>query len=59
MGMDIRESKNIVNYGFLAFLILVGVASFFIEEQSFVLRMNSLSIPLYIFSVSIILAILL
>lgn len=56
MGMDIRESKNIVNYGFLAFLILVGVASFFIEEQSFVLRMNSLSIPLYIFSVSIILS---
>ena len=50
-----REQINILKYGFLFFLIVVGVVSIFYEELSFVNAINTLSIPIFAFSLSILL----
>lgn len=50
-----REQINILKYGFLFFLIVVGVVSIFYEELSFINAINTLSIPIFAFSLSILL----
>ncbi len=48
-----REPINILKYGFLLFLVIVGVASVFNNEANFIASMDSLSIPIFAFSISI------
>ena len=50
-----REQINILKYGFLFFLIVVGVVSIFYKELSFINAINTLSIPIFAFSLSILL----
>lgn len=48
-----REQINILKYGFLLFLLVVGVISIFNQEPYFINVINSLSIPIFAFSISI------
>lgn len=51
--MDFRNYKNIIPYGFLLFLLISGFISIFDESiNNFI---NSLAIPVFLFSLSIIL----
>lgn len=49
-----REQINILKYGFMLFLITVGVVSIFNQDTYFINAINSLSIPIFAFSTSII-----
>lgn len=51
-----REQKNILNYGFLLALFLIGIISIFCENQVFVESINNLSIPIFLFTISTLLA---
>ena len=51
-----REKKNIFNYGFLVFLIVIGIVSIFSKNTSILNAVNSLSIPIFIFSIATILS---
>lgn len=48
-----REPINILKYGFILFLIFSGIVSIFNNEPYFVNSVNSLSIPIFVFSISI------
>lgn len=48
-----REPINILKYGFVLFLIFSGMVSIFNNEPYFVNSVNSLSIPIFAFSISI------
>lgn len=49
-----REQINILKYGFLLFLVVAGVVSIFYKDANYVNAINSLSIPVFLFSLSII-----
>ena len=49
-----REQINILKYGFLLFLVVAGVISVFYQDENYVNAINSLSIPIFSFSLSII-----
>lgn len=49
-----REQINILKYGFLLFLVVAGVVSVFYQDENYVNAINSLSIPIFSFSLSII-----
>ncbi|MBQ4631284.1 MAG: hypothetical protein IJB70_09900 [Clostridia bacterium] len=49
-----REQINILKYGFFLFLLIVGIVSIFNQEANFVNAINSLSIPMFSLSLSII-----
>lgn len=51
-----REQKNVLNYGFLLALIIIGIISFFYTDQMFINAVNSLSIPIFLFTISTLLA---
>lgn len=48
-----REQINILKYGFLLFLIVVGIVSIFNQEANFINAINSLSLPIFMFTISI------
>ncbi len=48
-----REPINILKYGFILFLFFSGIVSIFNNESYFVNSVNSLSIPIFAFSISI------
>lgn len=48
-----REQINILKYGFLLFLVTVGIVSIFNQDANFINAINSLSIPIFSFSLSI------
>lgn len=48
-----REPINILKYGFILFLVFSGIVSIFNNEPYFVNSVNSLSIPIFAFSISI------
>ena len=50
--MDFRNYKNIIPYGFLLFLLIAGLISIFNENINNYI--NSLAIPVFLFSLSII-----
>ena len=50
-----REFINILKYGFMIFLLFAGIVSIFNNEPYFVNSVNSLSIPIFAFSISILL----
>ena len=47
-----KDQKNILNYGFLIFLLIVGILSFFKNDDAFVNAINSLSFPIFLFTIS-------
>lgn len=47
-----KDQKNILNYGFLIFLIIIGILSFFKKDDAFVNAINSLSLPIFLFTIS-------
>ncbi len=47
-----KDQKSILNYGFLLFLVIVGVLSFFKTDTGFANAINSLSFPIFLFTVS-------
>lgn len=47
-----KDQKNILNYGFLMFLLVVGIFSFFKNDDAFVNAINSLSLPIFLFTLS-------
>ena len=47
-----REQKNILVYGFLFFLFSVGVISLFYQDAIFINSMNTLAIPVFLFTIS-------
>lgn len=50
-----REPINILKYGFVLFLFFSGIVSIFNTETYFINSVNSLSIPIFAFSISILL----
>ena len=54
--MDIRNNKNIVSYGFLLFLIVAGLYSILGDNPNVENNINSLAIPVFLFSVAILLS---
>lgn len=50
-----REPINILKYGFMIFLLFSGIVSIFNNEPHFINSVNSLSIPIFAFSISILL----
>ena len=48
-----REPINILKYGFILFLLFSGTVSIFNNEPYFMNSVNSLSIPIFAFSISI------
>lgn len=50
-----REPINILKYGFVFFLFFSGIVSIFNTETYFINSVNSLSIPIFAFSISILL----
>lgn len=50
-----REPINILKYGFVLFLFFSGIVSIFNAETYFINSVNSLSIPIFAFSISILL----
>lgn len=50
-----REPINILKYGFVLFLFFSGIVSIFNTEPYFINSVNSLSIPIFAFSISILL----
>ena len=51
-----REKKNILNYGFLLFLIILGIVSIFCDNEIIIKSINSLSIPIFLFSITTLLS---
>lgn len=54
--MDIRSYKNIIPYGFLLFLLVAGLFSAFGNNPQVDASINSLAIPVFLFSISILLS---
>lgn len=54
--MDIRNYKNIIPYGFLLFLLVAGLFSAFGNNPQIDASINSLAIPVFLFSISILLS---
>ena len=50
-----RDSVNIIKYGFMLFLIISGIVAIFSNESYFISSVNSLAIPIFAFSISILL----
>ena len=51
-----REQKNILNYGFLLFLLVVGVISIFHQETTFINALNTLAFPVFLFTIATLIA---
>ncbi len=54
--MEFRDYKNIVPYGFLLFLIVSGILSIIGYNDMIRKSVNSLSIPVFLFSIAILLS---
>lgn len=48
-----REQDNILKYGFLLFLIAVGIVSIFYQDRKFANAINGLSVPIFMLSLSV------
>lgn len=51
-----REQKNIIYYGFFIFLIVLGISTFFYNNDFIVNNINCLSIPVLSFSIALLLS---
>ena len=51
-----KEQKNILNYGFLLFLLIVGVVSIFHKEPIFINSLNTLAVPVFLFTIATLIA---
>ena len=50
-----RDSNNIIKYGFLIFLLSVGVGAIFIKNDNLLNGIKNLSIPVFLLSLSLLL----
>lgn len=50
-----RNTINIIKYGFCLFLIVAGILSIFMKNEQFLVAINSLAIPIFLFSLSLLL----
>lgn len=50
-----RNTINIIKYGFFLFLIVAGILSIFMKNEQFLVSINNLAIPIFLFSLSLLL----
>lgn len=50
-----RNTINIIKYGFFLFLIVAGILSIFMKNEQFLVSISNLAIPIFLFSLSLLL----
>lgn len=51
-----KDQKNIITYGFLVFLLVIGIVSIFHKDTAFINALNTLAVPVFLFTIATLIA---